>query len=71
MIRDQIMEKCVMRRLRDKLLQENGLSVDKALSTARAFEAAQAESKIFTEHTSHRMGDDRINLTKSGRTDHR
>lgn len=49
MIRDQIVEKCSMKKLRDKLLQEDGLSLDKALTTARAFEAAQAESKLFTE----------------------
>lgn len=56
MIRDQIVEKCVMKKLRDKLLREEGLSLDKAglLSTARAFEAAQAESKLFTESTGHR-----------------
>lgn len=32
MLRDQIVEKCVMKKIRDKLLQEDGLSLDKAMS---------------------------------------
>ncbi|KAL7824648.1 hypothetical protein SRHO_G00344920 [Serrasalmus rhombeus] len=64
MIQDQIVEKCVMKKLRDKLLQEDGLSLDKALSTARAFEAAQAESKLFTESTGHRTRDNQVHFTK-------
>ncbi|XP_051804922.1 uncharacterized protein K02A2.6-like [Acanthochromis polyacanthus] len=64
MLRDQIVEKCAMKRLRDKLLQEDGLSLDKAMSTARAFEAAQAESKLFTE--CHRAGENRVHFTRRG-----
>ncbi|XP_037388462.1 uncharacterized protein LOC119261972 [Pygocentrus nattereri] len=43
---------------------EDGLSLDKALSTARAFEAAQAESKLFTESTGHRTRDNQVRFTK-------
>lgn len=66
MIRDQIVEKCALKKLRDKLLQEDGLSLDRTLSTARAFEAAQAESKLFTETVYHKAGDDRVRFTGKG-----
>ncbi|XP_013856785.1 uncharacterized protein LOC106512797 [Austrofundulus limnaeus] len=72
MIRDQIVEKCNIRKLRDKLLQEEGLSLDKALSTARAFEAAQAESKIFTESIGHKTRDNQVNfIRKTSRAEFR
>lgn len=64
MIQDQIVEKCAMKKLRDKLLQEDGLSLDKALSTARAYEAARAESKLFTESAGHRVRDNHVHFTK-------
>uniref|UniRef100_A0A3B3HVZ7 Retrotransposon gag domain-containing protein n=1 Tax=Oryzias latipes TaxID=8090 RepID=A0A3B3HVZ7_ORYLA len=64
MLQDQIVEKCGIKRQRDKLLQEDGLSLEKALSIARAFEAAQAESKLFTESSGHRTRDNQVNFTK-------
>lgn len=54
MIRDQIVKKYAMKKQRDKLMQEYRLSLDEALSTARAFEAAQAESKTFPFSSFHR-----------------
>lgn len=64
MIRDQVLEKCALKKLRDRLLREDGLSLDKALSTARAFEAAQTESKLLTESSGHRAGDNRVHFTR-------
>lgn len=55
-----------MKMLHDKLLQEDGLSLDKALSTARVFGAAQAESKLLTESTGNRAGNTRIHFTRRG-----
>uniref|UniRef100_A0A8C6SK68 CCHC-type domain-containing protein n=1 Tax=Neogobius melanostomus TaxID=47308 RepID=A0A8C6SK68_9GOBI len=40
--------------------------LDRTLSTARAFEAAQAESKLFTESPFHKAGDDRVRFTGTG-----
>lgn len=65
MLRDQIVEKCAMKKLRNRLLQEEGLVLDKALSTARAFEAAEAESKVFSENSSYTAKDSHVQFTRS------
>ena len=47
MIRDQIVEKCKSSHLREKLLQVEDLTLEKALRTGRLYEKAQVESKAM------------------------
>lgn len=49
MLRDQIVEKTCVPRIRERLLLESELTLDKALTLARRIEIAVADAKTFTE----------------------
>ena len=48
MLRDQIVEKCYSKNLREKLLNIEDLTLQKTLRTARLFESAQEDSKFMS-----------------------
>ena len=48
MIRDMVVEKTIHSRLREKLLQDPGLTLDKTLTVADAFERALREAAVMT-----------------------
>ena len=54
MIRDQIVEKTTMPKIRERLLMESELTLEKTLEIARSIESAVRESKILgNAQTSH------------------
>lgn len=68
-ILDQFIEKCHSSTLRRKLLQEQNLTLDKLLQTARSLEAANQQANVIestgkNSHTAHTTP--KVNLVKQG-----
>lgn len=75
MIRDQIVEKCNSKRLKEKLLQQDNLNLDKTLKIARSGEFAASETQFMTSGTKEnpimveRVSTDRYMCYRCGRSD--
>lgn len=50
MIRDQVVEKCTLKGLRKRLLQEENLTLEKVLNISRTIETAESQAKEIESH---------------------